>query len=221
MQRDFARERPETPVHSWRLAGTSLALAALWLAMLMGGGGPLDHRIYRAFYAGSRPGLVAAARALTALGEPTVLIAGGVLVAAWLWWRGRTRFGLALLLVIMLGRALAEAQKYWIARVRPDIEPHLVVVKTSSFPSGHATSSMIFYLTLALAVAGHTPRRGIAAGGAVLLSLLIGISRVMLGVHWPSDVIGGWAFGMLWVLLTLRRAERLFDRDFRVASNQL
>jgi undecaprenyl-diphosphatase len=45
------------------------------------------------------------------------------------------------------------------------------------------------------------------------LSLLIGTSRVMLGVHWPSDVVGGWAFGMLWVLLTLPPAERLFGRD--------
>ncbi len=56
----------------------------------------------------------------------------------------------------MLGRGLSEAQKYWIARVRPDLEPHLVVVKTSSFPSGHATSSMIFYLTLALVLTAGT-----------------------------------------------------------------
>ena len=105
---------------------------------------------------------------------------------------------------------MGEAQKYWIARVRPDVEPHLVMVKTSSFPSGHATSSMIFYLTLALALTAGTRWHRIAAAGAILLSLLIGTSRVMLGVHWPSDVIGGWAFGMLWVLLTLRLSERLF-----------
>jgi undecaprenyl-diphosphatase len=115
-----------------------------------------------------------------------------------------------LLLVILLGRALSEVQKYWIARARPDLDPHLVVVKTSSFPSGHATSSMIFYLTLALALA-PTPWKRVAAAAAILISLLIGASRVMLGVHWPSDVIGGWSFGMLWVLLTLRFSERLFS----------
>ena len=110
--------------------------------------------------------------------------------------------------IVGIGRALSEAQKYWVGRVRPDLEPHLVVVKTSSFPSGHATSSMIFYLTLALVLTAGTRWHRLAVAGALLLSLLIGASRVMLGVHWPSDVIGGWSFGLLWVLLTLKLAGR-------------
>ena len=65
---------------------------------------------------------------------------------------------------------------------------------------------MIFYLALALALTAGTRWHRPAAAAAVLLSLLIGTSRVMLGVHWPSDVVGGWAFGLLWVLLTLRLA---------------
>lgn len=192
-----------------------VVLACIWLAMLMLGRGPFDHALYESLYAGGRSELIAIARFFTALGEPTVLIIAGFLVAAWLWFRGRGRFALSLLLVILVGRGLSEVQKYWIARARPDFEPHLVVVKTSSFPSGHATSSMIFYLTLALALTGKTRWRWVAAAGAILLSLLIGTSRVMLGVHWPSDVVGGWSFGLLWVLLTLRRAERLFDPDSR------
>ncbi len=187
-----------------------VALAGLWLAMLVFGAGPFDRSIYELIYAGHRPALIPIARIITFFGQPTVLIAAGFAVAAWLWWQGRQRLAGALLLIILAGRALAEAQKYTIARVRPDLEPHLVVVKTSSFPSGHATSSMIFYLTLALALTAGTRWQRVAAAGAILLSLLIGISRVMLGVHWPSDVIGGWAFGMLWVLLTLRLSERLF-----------
>ena len=71
---------------------------------------------------------------------------------------------------------------------------------------------MIFYLTLSLAIAGTTRWKWVAAAAAVLLSLLIGTSRVMLGVHWPSDVIGGWSFGMLWVLLTLRLARRWLEQ---------
>ena len=83
-----------------------------------------------------------------------------------------------------------------------------MVVKTSSFPSGHAANSMIFYLALALVLTAGTRWHRPAAVAALLLSLLIGTSRVMLGVHWPSDVVGGWAFGLLWVLLTLRLAGR-------------
>ena len=178
--------------------------------MLLRGGGPLDRRIYEALYAGDRPLLLAVARFFTALGEPTVLIGAGVLVAAWLFYRGHRHLPWALIAIVAIGRGLSEAQKYWVARVRPDLEPHLVVVRTSSFPSGHAASSMIFYLALALALTAKTRWQRPAAAGAILLSLAIGTSRVMLGVHWPSDVIGGWAFGLLWVLLTLRLAQRLF-----------
>jgi undecaprenyl-diphosphatase len=196
-------------------------LAALWLAMLLLGGGALDQRIYEALYAGQRPALLAAARFFTALGEPTVLIAAGAAVALWLWVAGRARLGLALLLVALTGRGLSELQKYSIARPRPSLDPHLVVVKTSSFPSGHAASSMIFYTTMALALTVGTRWHRTAIAGAILLSLLIGTSRVMLGVHWPSDVIGGWAFGMLWVLLTLRLAERLFRANSGLNANRL
>jgi len=210
----------ETISAKWRTAAAVVALAAMWLAMLLLGRGPLDRSIYEAIYAGGHPALVLVARVFTFLGEPTVLIGAGFLVAAWLWYRARGRFAIGLLLVILVGRALAEAQKYWIARARPTLEPHLVIVKTSSFPSGHATSSMIFYLTVALALAPPGWRRT-AAACAVLLSLLVGLSRVMLGVHWPSDVVGGWSFGLLWVLLTLRPAERLFGNNSLVERKQL
>ena len=96
-----------------------------------------------------------------------------------------------------------------------------MVVKTSSFPSGHAASSMIFYLSLALVLSAHSPRRFAVAAAAIVLSLLVGASRVMLGVHWPSDVIGGWAFGLLWVLLTLRPAERLLRSDSEMEQTRL
>lgn len=185
--------------------------------MLLWGGGTVDRSIYEALYAGNRPMLLELARIFTALGEPTVLIAASIASALWLWYAGRARLGLALLLIAMIGRGLSEVQKYWVARARPDLEPHLVVVKTNSFPSGHAASSMIFYLALALALTAHLRWHRQAAIGALLLSFLIGISRVMLGVHWPSDVIGGWSFGLLWVLVTLRPAERLLRADSKMS----
>ena len=170
---------------------------------------------------GSDPGLVAAARVVTFFGEPKVLIIAGLVFTLVMWWRGHLRTGLTLVAVTMVGRAVSELQKYEIARVRPSIEPHLVLVKTSSFPSGHSASSMIFYLTLALLLTHRGRWRHLAAVGAIVVALLIGLSRVMLGVHWPSDVIGGWAFGLLWVLLTLRIAEHLFEADSHRASDPL
>jgi membrane-associated phospholipid phosphatase len=194
----------------WRSLFAVVALASTWLAMLLFGAGPLDRSIYEGLYAGHKPAKLEVARVLTFLGEPTVLVGAGFVVAAWIWWRRSGRAALTLLFVILIGRGLSELQKIWIDRPRPNIEQHLVGVKTSSFPSGHATSSMIFYLTLALALTTDLRGRRIAVAGAVLLSLLIGTSRVMLGVHWPSDVIGGWSFGMLWVVVTRRISERPF-----------
>lgn len=212
----MSEERPRRG-EQWRLACAAVTLTAIWLAMLLWGGGTVDRSIYEALYAGNRPMLLELARIFTALGEPTVLIAASIASALWLWYAGRARLGLALLLIAMIGRGLSEVQKYWVARARPDLEPHLVVVKTNSFPSGHAASSMIFYLALALALTAHLRWHRQAAIGALLLSFLIGISRVMLGVHWPSDVIGGWSFGLLWVLVTLRPAERLLRADSKMS----
>jgi len=191
-----------------RLILPIIALGSIWLAMLLLGGGPLDRHIYELLYAGSSPTLVDFARSLSAIGQFPALLAIGLACLFWLWWKGGGRLGFLLLIAALLGRGLGELQKYEIARVRPDIEPHLVLVKTSSFPSGHATSSMIFGLTVALALAVGTRWERTAVAFAILLALLIGTSRVMLGVHWPSDVIGGWAFGLLWVLITFPLAVR-------------
>ena len=191
-----------------RFIAALIVLPAIWLTMLLFGRGALDRAIYEALYAGDKPALVAVGHVFTALGEPTVLIAASFLVALVLWLRGHRHLPLVFIAITMFGRAVSELQKYLIARPRPDLETHLVVVKTSSFPSGHANSSMIFFLTLALVSTTGTRWHRPAVAGAILLSFLVGLSRVMLGVHWPSDVVGGWALGMFWVLVTLRLAGR-------------
>lgn len=193
-------------------------LAAIWLAMLLTGGGSLDRAIYERLYAGGHPVLVSLARVFTAFGEPTVLVGAGLICAIWLWYKGHRHLPWILIAITLLGRGLSEVQKFIIARARPDIEEHLVVVKTSSFPSGHATSSMIFYLVIALTLTARSRWHRAAAAAALTMSFLIGLSRVMLGVHWPSDVVGGWVFGMLWVLLTLRLSERWLGADDQLGS---
>jgi undecaprenyl-diphosphatase len=195
-----------------RLPITILALAGVWLAMLIFGTGPLDRAVYEALYSGNRSALVSVATFFTWLGEPTFLIAASIALGAWIWWKGHRRLALAVTLITLFARVLNEAQKMWIARVRPELEHHLVVVKTMSFPSGHSTSSMVFYLTMALALTQGSRWRHVAVAAALLMAFCVGVSRVMLGVHWPSDVIGGWSFGALWVLLTLRMADRYVAR---------
>ena len=184
-------------------------LAALWFAMLTLGAGEVDTYVLTTLYGGDRPLLWSIARAVTFLGEGEVVVLISVAAAAWLLWRGRALSGLTLMAVTIVGRLLIWAQKYGIGRFRPEDEVHLVPVYSPSFPSAHSGNSMIVYLTIALLVTAGTRWQRPAAAMAVGLSLLIGLSRVVLGVHWPSDVLGGWAFGLMWVLIALPLAERL------------
>lgn len=192
-----------------RVALPAAGFALAWFVMLTVGTGSLDGHILRFLYAGDNPAVAAIARGLTMLGEGPVVILVSVAGAAWLLWLEQPKRGFALLAVTLVGRLLVDLQKYSIMRLRPQDEAHLVPVSTPSFPSGHAANSMILWLTLALVLFSHTRWRNLAVGLALCLSLAIGISRVVLGVHWPTDVIGGWSFGILWVLLALPLAERL------------
>ena len=93
-----------------------------------------------------------------------------------------------------------------IARPRPDAHLHLIGTRTDSFPSGHAASSLLVWVSLALLIPRESGWRWPALAAAGLASLAAGLSRPMLGVHWPSDVVAGWCFGLFWVLLLHRLA---------------
>ncbi len=111
---------------------------------------------------------------------------------------------LVLLLVSTLGGIIASSlMKQWFMRPRPDIVPHLSEVYTSSFPSGHSMMSAVVYLTLATlltTVVRHFWVRVYVIGAAVVLTVLVGLSRIYMGVHYPTDVLAGWAAGLVWAL---------------------
>jgi membrane-associated phospholipid phosphatase len=184
------------------------ALALAWGAMLLLGGTDLDELLLRAFYAGERNDVVALARFMTELGGWAVLVPLTLLGAAWLAWRRRFIDAFLLLFVTLAGRGLVDLQKIYSARIRPEEHEHLVTVQSLSFPSAHAANSTIVYISLVLLLSEHPRTRGLLIWLAVWLALLVGASRVILGVHWPSDVIAGWAFGLFWTLGLLALAGR-------------
>jgi membrane-associated phospholipid phosphatase len=179
-------------------------LALAWTVMLLFGGLDFDRGLLVALYAGDRPNLAFAARFVTELGGSKVLLPATAAGAAWLLYKRQFRAAALLLLLSLGGRGLVELQKAWVARIRPEEFEHLVATHNLSFPSGHAANGTIVWFSLAFLLTSRFPHRAAALWAAAWLALLIGASRVMLGVHWPSDVIGGWAFGLLWTLLLLR-----------------
>jgi undecaprenyl-diphosphatase len=116
----------------------------------------------------------------------------------------RWRTALFVLAATAGGSTAGKLLKLAYDRPRPTLVPHLVEVTSASFPSGHAVDSAIVYLTLAALIARTIPDRAVRVyllSVAILLTLMVGASRVYLGVHWPSDVVAGWTFGAAWALL--------------------
>ena len=145
-------------------------------------------------------------RDFTALGSTGVLTVMVLAIAGFL---AMTRKGHAAVLVLVSvtgGVLIGQTMKWAFARPRPDLVPHGAEVFTASFPSGHSMMSAVVYLTLGALLARTQPDRAVKAyilAMAVLLTVLVGVSRVYLGVHWPTDVLAGWTLGGLWALICL------------------
>ena len=218
------RDAPPAPPVLWIALGLAGLVGVALLALLVGGGAPLawDRAIMLALRVPGDPAqpigprwLHAALVDVTALGSGTVLtlvVAGtiGLLLVRRLWLTA------ALVAAATISGSIIAAQaKYWVGRPRPELVDHLVQVTGLSFPSGHATNSALVYLTLAGLVAQVADGRAVRSYIfviAILLTGAIGVSRVYLGVHWPSDVLAGWCAGTGWAALwwwlgaTLRRS---------------
>jgi undecaprenyl-diphosphatase len=153
-------------------------------------------------------------RDITALGGVTVLSMVTVSVVGYLLLTQRARTALFVTVAVTSGALLTFWLKEAFGRERPALVPDIDPVYSASFPSGHTMMATVTYLTLAVLLARTGKRRRVRAyliAVATLLSILIGISRVYLAVHWPTDVLAGWAAGAVWALLgwsVLRWAQR-------------
>lgn len=200
------------------LFAVSLVLLGVHLAdeLIEGEGFSFDTRLLLALRVPGHPQtpigpswLLQSAVDISALGGYTLMWLFGVAGLAWLLMLHK-RAEAAGIAASLIGSSVIDGWlKHLIARPRPELVPHLVQVTHASFPSGHAMVSSAVYLTLALMLAEGVEVdgwRGRAARVAVVaffsaLAVLIGMSRVYLGVHWPSDVLAGWCFGTAWALL--------------------
>ncbi len=143
-------------------------------------------------------------RDVTALGGVTVLTLVTLSAVGYLLLERKRRTALFVFVAVSGGQLLSTALKIGFHRPRPELVPHETYVYTSSFPSGHSMMAAVTYLTLAALLAHVHRRRRVKTYFmilAILLTLAIGVSRVYLGVHWPTDVAAGWTAGALWALL--------------------
>jgi undecaprenyl-diphosphatase len=172
-----------------------------------------DEMVLVAFRCPEAPGtlrgpenLLRVVRDITSLGGTSILTL--VIVAFSGYFAIRREY---LLLFLLLGATLGGvlltfALKSMFGRLRPEVVPHLVVETTKSFPSGHSSMSAVVYLTLGSILAmsrSFFSQRVYIFSCAVLITLLVGLTRIMLGVHFPTDVLAGWSLGLAWASICL------------------
>jgi undecaprenyl-diphosphatase len=156
---------------------------------------------------------------ITALGSPVVLGLIVLIITGYLLLEARFVTALIVLTTAISSEILDEMLKLLFARPRPSVVPHLRTVVSASFPSGHAMESAIIYLTLGallMRVVEGRITKTYCMATAIFLTFIVGVSRVFLGVHYPTDVIGGWMLGFLWAAVTFlvtRRFEPAVDRE--------
>jgi len=150
-------------------------------------------------------------RDITALGGLFVLALLTLAACGYLWIRNRHRLAIYVATAVDGGSLLNTVLKHLFSRPRPDLVPHETAAALSSFPSGHAMMATIVYLTLGALLASATDDRRIKLyilSWSVFLTVLVGVSRIYLGVHWPTDILAGWVAGATWALLCLIGSRR-------------
>ena len=217
------RERTELGFLAGGFAVLVLVIGFLGLGglVLEGGTQEFDERVLRALRRSGDPStplgpswLQGVALDITALGSATVLGLAVAAILGFLLLQGMRRTALFVLVASAGGGLLNHVLKAFFQRPRPAVVPHLREVLTLSFPSGHAMTSAAVYLTLGallMRIAERRLTKIYCMAVAMLLTVLVGVTRVYLGVHYPSDVLAGWLIGMSWALfcwMVERRIER-------------
>jgi undecaprenyl-diphosphatase len=142
-------------------------------------------------------------RDVTALGSAGVLGILTLAASGYLWLQGKRSAVLYVLVAVLGAQGISSTLKVVFGRPRPDLFPHGVQVYTASFPSGHSVMSAATFLTLGVMLARYQKLKRLRVYLvllAIFLAVAVGISRVYLGVHWPTDVVAGWAVGAAWAL---------------------
>ncbi len=189
--------------------------------VLDGGTQAFDQKVLLAFrHSGTLeplgpPPVQEAARDITALGGVVVLTLVTMIAAGFLALDGKKHMALFVCGAVLGGLAVSTILKDVFQRPRPDLVPYSVYVSGASFPSGHSMMSAVTYLTLGALLARSQERKRLKAYFllvAMFLSFAVGVSRVYLGVHWPTDVLAGWTAGAVWALLCWLAARWLQAR---------
>jgi undecaprenyl-diphosphatase len=214
---------------SWLLVALFLIGGALWLfaeladEVLEGDTHAFDRAVLLALRASTDPALPigpqwlqSVARDITSLGSAAILVLVAVATTGFLLLIRKRGAAILISASLVGGALLSLALKVGFDRPRPDLVPHSVQAYFASFPSGHAMLATITYLTLGALLAQVQPQRRVKVYllcWAVLISVLIGTSRVFLGVHWPTDVLAGWCVGAAWALVCASTALWLQRRS--------
>jgi undecaprenyl-diphosphatase len=157
------------------------------------------------------PWIAEVMRDLSGVGSEVVLSLLTILTVLYLALLSKRRLAVLVAVSVLSGTAVVSVLKVMFGRSRPDRAFSELVASSLSFPSGHASMSAIVFLTVGALLAGTRSaraERGFILAACALMTLLIGVSRIALGVHWATDVLGGWALGTGWALLWLSLARR-------------